>query len=103
MKGKKEKSNKMPENRSLKTIEAHKLYFQFRKASLNRTGVYAHNYMLSIRRMDFSMCLSVVRVWIVGLLQNKCAQVHLENIPELRKFSGNKAQKEDFFVCVHFF
>lgn len=49
------------------------------------------------------MCLSVVRVWIVGLLQNKCAQVHLENIPEPRKFNGNKAQKEDFFVCVHFF
>lgn len=59
---KRRKKEKMPENRSLKTIEAHKLYFQFRKASLNRTEIYAHNYTLSIKRLDFNMCLSVVRV-----------------------------------------
>lgn len=31
----------MPEKKSLKTTEAHRLYSQFRKASLKRTGVYA--------------------------------------------------------------
>lgn len=94
----------MPENRSLKKTAGHKLYFQFRKASLNRTGIYAHNYMLSIKRMNFNMCLSVVRAQIASLLQNKRVQVHLENIPEFRKSNGDEAQKEElFFVCVHFF
>lgn len=53
--------------------------------------------------MDSSMWLSVVRVWIVILLQNKCVQGHLENIPEFRKSNSNNAQKEGVLLSVFTF
>lgn len=71
------------ELKSLKIAKAPKLYISSLQESIPVQKRCLCTQLHAVHKK--AVCLSVVRVWIDSFLENKCVQMHSENIPEPRK------------------